>query len=85
MKEVIVQFAPHVIGTAQGLPHQAAFQTAKSFGLTLRAIHPQSDDPALSRWFYTQVENGKAAELIQTLRSIPEVTAAYVKPPAEAP
>jgi hypothetical protein len=82
MKEVIVQLAPSATGHS---PLDAPFETARNFGLTLKAIHPQSDDPTLARWFHVQIDNAKAAEFVQRLRNIPEVTAAYVKPPAEVP
>jgi hypothetical protein len=79
MTEVVVQLA------CRDSRHLAAFETARSFGLQLQAMHPQSKDPALLRWFHAEVENAKAADFIRTLRRIPEVTAAYVKPSAKPP
>ena len=81
MKEVIVQLAPKAAAASEGSPHQ----TARNFGTTLEATHPNSHDPDLSRWFHAKVDNARAAEFLETLRNIPEVTAAYVKPPAESP
>lgn len=85
MKQVVVQLAPDAAPAQDGNQHQAAFEKAKDFGSTLKAIHPQSDDPALSRWYTAQVDNAKATELVETLRNIPEVTAAFVKPRAAMP
>jgi hypothetical protein len=85
MKQVIVQLAATALPGSGADGHQAAFERAKDFGVTLQAIHPGSDDPALSRWFCTEVENAKAPEFVESLRKIPEVTAAYVKPRAEPP
>jgi len=82
---VVVQLANPRSDNTGVSPRQDAFETAKSFGLALEAIHPQSNDPKLARWFRAEVENGKAAEFVQTLRAIPEVTAAYIKPAAKAP
>jgi hypothetical protein len=82
MKEVVVQLAPYAVKTSD--THRA-FDMAKSLGFALQAIHPLSDDPGLARWFRAEVDNHKAAEFVQTLRAIPEVTAAYVKPAAEVP
>jgi hypothetical protein len=81
MKQVIVQFAaPPASGQSD-----EAFAKAKDFGATLQAIHPESHDSTLARWFTAQVENAKAAEFVKTLRDLPEVSAAYVKPRAAAP
>jgi hypothetical protein len=85
MKEVVVQLAPGVGPATVTSQHRSPFATAKRFGLILQAIHPRSDDPNLSRWYRAEIENNKATEFLQTLRDIPEVTAAYVKPPAEPP
>ena len=85
MTEVVVQLAPGVDPATTSSPDRGPFATAKRFGLTLEAIHPRCDDPNLSRWYRAEIENNKAAEFVDTLREIPEVTAAYVKPPAEAP
>jgi hypothetical protein len=80
MKEVVVQLA-----SREGSRHLAAFETARNFGLKLRAMHPQSEDPTLLRWFHAEVDNAKAAEFVRTLRNIPDVKAAYVKSSAEVP
>jgi hypothetical protein len=76
MKEVVVQLA---------WDSQHLAEIAKKFGLNLQAMHPQSKDPALLRWFHAEVENGKADRFVRTLRNIPEVKSAYVKPSAEPP
>ncbi len=83
MKEVIVQIEVGS-GAARRLSH-GPFAAAKDFGLTLEAIHPKTNDPSLSRWFHAEVDNEKAAEFVKVLQESPGVTAAYVKPPTEAP
>jgi hypothetical protein len=85
MKEVVVQLAPGVGPATRASPDRSPFATAERFGLTLQALHPRSDDPNLARWYRVRIENNKAAEFVETLRDIPDVTAAYVKPPAEPP
>lgn len=81
MTQVVVQLvAPPPAGQEEG-----PFAKAKDFGATLRAIHPQSDDATLARWYTAQVNNAKAAEFVETLRTLPEVSAAYLKPRAAAP
>jgi hypothetical protein len=84
MTQVIVQLVPSPVTEADVQQH-AAFKQAQEFGASLKAIHPSSEDPALSSWFTAQVDNRKANELVETLRRIPEVTAAYVKPRAAMP
>jgi hypothetical protein len=84
MTQVIVQLEPIPASQAEMGEH-AAFKQAERFGTSLRAIHPSSGDPALARWFTAQIDNTKAGEFIDTLRQIPEVTAAYVKPRASMP
>jgi hypothetical protein len=84
MTQVIVQLAPSPASEAEVQQH-AAFKQAKEFGASLRAIHPSSEDPGLASWFTAQVDNTKANEFVETLRRMPEVTAAYVKPRAAMP
>jgi len=84
MAQVIVQLAPSPASEAEVRQH-AAFKHAAQFGASLQAIHPRSDDPALASWFSAQVDNTKANEFVETIRRIPEVTAAYVKPRAAMP
>ena len=85
MKLVVVQLAPDSGRGPKGAQHQAAFAKAKDFGLTLKAMHPESNDSVLSRWFRAEVDNAKAEEFATTLRNLPGVTAAYVKPRPSAP
>jgi hypothetical protein len=84
MAQVIVQLATSPASEAEAQQH-TAFRQARKFGAALRAMHPQSEDPKLAGWFTAQVDNGKAGELVEQLRSIPDVTAAYVKPRAAMP
>ena len=82
--QVIVQLVPSP-GSGVEVQQHAAFRQARRFGASLQAIHPQSADPKLATWFTAQVDNTKATELIESLRKLPEVTAAYVKPRAAMP
>lgn len=82
MTQVVVQLVPH--STDHG-ETGSAFDTAKDFGSTLEAIHPSSDDAASATWFSAQVDHTKVADFVESLRSLPDVSAAYVKPHAAAP
>lgn len=84
MTQVVVQLVPAAASEADA-QQNAAFRRAEEFGTSLQAIHPNSTDPSLASWFTAQVDNKKAGEFVETLRRIPEVTAAYVKPRAAMP
>jgi cell division protein FtsX len=58
---------------------------AKSGG-SLEALHPDSDDPKLMRYFFVRAKDGEQAEqLARALRSSKAIEAVYVKPAGEAP
>jgi hypothetical protein len=84
MTQVVVQLTP-APASETDVRRNAAFKRAEEFGTSLQPIHPNSSDPSLASWFTAQVDNMKAGEFVETLRSIPEVTAAYVKPRAAMP
>ena len=60
MAEVVVQIVP--ISKCRRTPAQEPFATAKNLGHALEPIHPDTSDPALSRWFHAEVDNNKATE-----------------------
>jgi hypothetical protein len=84
MTQVIVQLAP-APASETGIREHAACTRAKEFGTSLTAIHPHSTDPLLAGWYSAQVDTTRAGEFFATLRRIPDVTAAYVKPRAAMP
>jgi hypothetical protein len=64
----------------------AAFKVAEDYGLTLEAIHPESADPNLARWFHVSTSDTQKLQMIaDVLRNVPGVSAAYIKPSAELP
>jgi hypothetical protein len=67
MKQVVVQLKA---ASSRGVGDDA-FAKARDFGATLLAIHPQSEDATLGRWFTAQVDNAKATELVESLRDLP--------------
>jgi hypothetical protein len=86
LKEVVVQLAPqHAEASDTAAGELAPFKVAQSFGTKLSAMHPGSKDSALARWFTARVNDADAAPFVEKLRTSPEVTAAYVKPPASLP
>jgi hypothetical protein len=84
MAQLVVQLARDAASAAQRQGH-AVLAKAASLGVTLRPVYPQSSDPALSCWLQAEVDHAHADLVAETLRGIPDVTAAYVKPRAAAP
>ena len=54
-------------------------------GLTLQAMHPETDDPELQSWFWAEVDDEEAAGTAARLLKLPNISAAYVKPVDSAP
>ncbi|MES0175384.1 hypothetical protein [Mesorhizobium sp. M0006] len=84
MPEIIVQIVPEDQLQNRAV-QEGPFATAKNLGHTLEQIHPGSADPDLARWYRAEVDNDQVADLLKALRNNPGVSAAYVKPQAEAP
>ena len=52
----------------------------------LEPVHPGIDDPELSNTFRVRVPDAKsAAKVVEAVRKVPSVAAAYIKPQDEAP
>jgi hypothetical protein len=55
---------------------------ADDLGISFRALHPGTDDPALASYFVVDVpDSGATQDIVTRLRHSPAVRAAYVKPP----
>lgn len=73
---ITVQLAPE-LAEAQELA-----RLADDLGVSFRALHPDSEDPALASYFVVEVPDpGAAQDVVARLRHSPAVRAAYVKPP----
>jgi hypothetical protein len=65
---------------------QQVLRILDELGLTLTPIHPGATDPLLAPYFIVEVRDAdQAGQVIERLRQIPAVEAAYVKPPDELP
>lgn len=61
-------------------------EAARRADVQVQQLHPGVDDPALASWFaITLPPDRTAAGVLDALRSVPSVTAAYEKPPDAAP
>ena len=74
----------------QGSPTTTAardiVQAAEELGVSLAAMHPGVDDPNLSGYFTANAADERAAQrVVDRLRSLEAVEAAYVKPPEALP
>ena len=67
-------------------PAAAIVKALAQLGHLLSQVHPGVDDPALRTQFFVEVPDSTAAEaVISSLRPIPHVRGAYVKPAEELP
>jgi cell division protein FtsX len=65
---------------------EALLKLMKTFGLTLKPIHPDTKDPKLQTYFIVEVQDPQTAqELVDRLQQWPGIEAAYIKPPDELP
>jgi hypothetical protein len=58
--------------------------TLRKHDASLTPLHPQATDTSLTPYFTAEVDDERAGQLLDALRSAPAVEAAYVKP-ADAP
>ncbi|MGE3154068.1 MAG: hypothetical protein AB7G48_18700 [Nitrospiraceae bacterium] len=57
-----------------------------ALGLTLQPMHPHTNDPNLQRYFIVEVlDHATAQQVMDRLRQVQAVEAAYVKPQDESP
>jgi hypothetical protein len=83
--EVVIQISEPSTG-ARTAPSATARQAVQKLGLTLEPIHPGSTDPVLSTYYRVRAPDQQAAaRVVEAVRSLPSVTAAYVKPPDAPP
>jgi hypothetical protein len=55
------------------------------FGVRFQPIAPSPSDTVLATFFHAQVPEDLASSLVDALRDLPRIQAAYVKPPGRAP
>ena len=82
---VTVQLKPEVASRG-GASRTAIDALAHELGVSLRVMHPNTDDSTLRTYFTVDVPDGTSAEHVAArLRDSPAVAAAYVKPPDAMP
>ena len=65
---------------------EALTTLTRELGVSLRAMHPDTDDSVLRTYFTVDVTNAASAErVVARLRESPAIAAAYVKPPEAMP
>jgi hypothetical protein len=84
--EVVIQLSPEAArDTAAGQPGAMVRERVRELGLTLQPIDP-GGDAALSTYYRVEAPSAEsAARVIEAVRGLPHVTAAYIKPTDEAP
>jgi hypothetical protein len=88
--EIIVQFTADTARALQrreeGQASGPALAVAAELGVAFRPQHPGIDDAALSRYFVVDVPDADdVPKVLSRLTRVPDITAAYVKPPAALP
>ena len=76
--EIIVQLSSETSAAAVD-------RVAADIGATLQQLHPATSDAELARYAVVRVPPSQVDLVLATLRSSPDVDAAYVKPAGEAP
>jgi pyruvate/2-oxoglutarate dehydrogenase complex dihydrolipoamide acyltransferase (E2) component len=72
---ITVQLAPELIEAP------AVARLADELGISLQAMHPGTNDPALASYYVVDVPDaGTARHIVTRLQHNPAVRAAYVKP-----
>ncbi len=72
------------LGTSPSI--DSIVRAARELGVSLRPLHESTNDPTLAVYFVAGAPDRQtAARLIEQLEQMPEVEAAYIKPPDEAP
>jgi hypothetical protein len=87
MLQLTDEVARSLAGTSAATESARAVTTiANELGITLRPVHPGTQDADLRSYFAADVQDAAAAEQAAArLRANPAVTAAYVKPPDAMP
>ncbi len=91
MVQVTVHLRPEAARTLQGerpagVGAWGVLEAVGDLGVDLRPIHPGIADPELSTHFMVEVPDQSTAQrIVDRLSDSPVVTAAYIKPEAEAP
>ena len=84
--EVMIQMSPHVGQDERAQPSQLVELRRMLKGYRVEPLHPGSTDPALSSYYRVHVPDAQSAsKVIEAVRALPSVTAAYVKPEDEPP
>jgi hypothetical protein len=67
-------------------PARDILQAAQELSVSLAPMHPGVDDPNLSGYFIANAADERAAQrVVERLRSLEAIEAAYVKPPEALP
>jgi len=84
MMEVVIQLSTDVeSGAAAADPAAAVRRRVRELGLSLQAVDPGG---SLSSYYRVEVSSPEiAARVVEAVRGLPGVTAAYVKPSDEPP
>ncbi len=87
--DIVIQVAPdRTQASAEQSERRlkAVRRTIAELGLRLEPMHPGSRDPILSNYYYVRAPDPQTAtRVIEIVRELPSVSAAYVKPGDKPP
>jgi hypothetical protein len=84
--DVVIQLSPVTEQSASSDKRRLTAVRKVLGKLALEPMHPGIDDPELSNTFRVSVPDAKsAAKVVEAVRKVPSVAAAYIKPQDEAP
>ena len=87
MAQLVVQLtgkAAAAFASGEG-PAAAVRQALDQLGVALAPLHPGIDDEQLATYYAAELASQAGAKAAERLRSVPGVTAAYVKPKIALP
>lgn len=88
---VTIQLQPEAALALQGrrratTASRELLKTAWDLDVTLKPMHPDTDDPKLASYFVVELPDAATAErVIARLQNCKAIKAAYMKPPDELP
>lgn len=88
---VTIQLQPEAALALQGrrratTASRELLKTTRDLDVTLKPMHPDTDDPNLASYFMVELPDAATAErVIARLQNCKAIEAAYMKPPDELP
>ena len=84
--EVVIQISPPAKAGESDQPVTSLRREVQKLGLKLEPVHPRTTDPVLATYYRVQAPDAPTAKrVVESVRRLPSISAAYVKPADEVP